>query len=74
MICETKLHINTVTSDILRALQKAEMRVDARDRYIQKIKKEQSQADRRVAEERRNLDHQITENRMRAENMNFRIS
>ena len=34
LVCETKLHINTVTSDILKALQKAELRVDARERRI----------------------------------------
>lgn len=35
LTCETKLHINTVTSDILKALQKAEYRVEARERRIE---------------------------------------
>ena len=56
IICETKLHINTVTSDILRALAKAEYRVEARERRIQQVAAESAQADHKVAEERRKLN------------------
>jgi len=37
MTCEAKLHINTVTSDILRALAKAEFRTEARERRITQV-------------------------------------
>lgn len=69
MTCETKLHINTVTSDILRALQKAEMRVDIRDRSINQLQKNQYQADLRVAKERRGLNKTVASNKLKTDEL-----
>ena len=43
MVCEAKLNINTVTSDILRALGKAELRAEQREMRIEEVTKEQAQ-------------------------------
>ena len=72
MVCETKLHINTVTSDILRALSKNELRVEARERRIQQVQIEQSEASNRVAIERRKLNEVNAENKLKTDNMIFK--
>ena len=69
MTCETKLHINTVTSDILRALQKAEMRVDVRDRSINQLQKNQYKADLRVAKEKRCLNETVASNKLKTDGL-----
>lgn len=74
LTCETKLHINTVTSDILHALSKAELRAEARERRIEQIAKEQSLAQNQVSLQRRSLDDQIAENKLKTDKMTFKIA
>lgn len=56
-----------MTSDILRALAKAEYRVEARDRRIQQVSLDQASADSRVAMERRRLNDHVSENKLKSE-------
>lgn len=74
LVCETKLHINTVTSDILRALAKAEYRVEARDRRIQQVSLDLASVDSRVAMERRRLNDHVAENKMKSEKLELKLS
>ena len=50
LICQTKLHINTVTSDILRTLSRTELKVEARERRIEKLSAEMSQSENQLGQ------------------------
>ena len=50
------------------------MRVEARERRINQLQKEQSQADLRVAKERRGLNETIAENKLKTDKLQFKIA
>lgn len=58
----------------MRALAKAEYRVEARERRIQQVSLDQAAADSRVAYERRRLNDHIAENKLKSEKLEFKIS
>ena len=62
-----------MTCDILRAMQKAELRVENRERIIRGVTKEQADAENRVAHEKRHLTKIQCENKLKLEKMQFRI-
>ena len=74
MVCEAKLHINTVTSDILKALGKAELRAEARETRIEQVTNENAEIENQVALQKRRFEEVKAENNLKNEQMQFKIN
>ena len=74
MVCEAKLHINTVTSDILKALGKAELRAEARETRIEQVTNENAEIENQVALQKRRFEEVKAENHLKNEQMQFKIN
>lgn len=73
LVCETKLHLNTVTCDILNELLRCDKRLEQRLNRMDEIQRDVKMAKKRTDEDRMTRDQQLAENKDRVESLQFKI-